>query len=135
MVFFELCEIHIEGLDPIMCDGIDIKEKSKVERVRYGGSHNAIDFIFGEYDIDFDLIKPKDHAILYDAVRLCREEKKRYTILIMQKPGNDSKPVATHALYDCIFTEGNRKIEGRKETEATMPGMALKGKVLKTEYS
>jgi len=135
MVYFELCEVHVEGLDPIMCDGLKITDKTAVTKVRHGGSHDAIDFIFGDHDIDFDITKPKDHASLYEAVRLCREEKKRYTILCMQRPSENAKPIATHALYDCIFHEGSRDIEGAKETAATISGSALKAEVIKTEYS
>lgn len=134
MVFFELCEVHIEGINPIMVDGINITDKTAVVKVRHGGSHEAIDYLFGEHDIDFDLTKPKDHSELYEAIRLCRVEKKRYTILVMGKPTENADPVPTHALYDCIFHEGSRNLEGKKETVAKISGSALSGEILKTEY-
>lgn len=135
MVFYELCEVHVEGLDPIMMDGIKITDKTAVTKVTHGGSHEAIDYLFGQHDIDFTLTAPKDSTELYAAVNLCRTQKKRYTILIMGKPTETADPVPTHALYDCIFNEGSRDLEGKKETAATIAGSALTAEVLATEYS
>jgi hypothetical protein len=135
MVYFELVEVHVEGLEPIMCDGLKVTDKTAVTKVRHGGSHNAIDYVFGDHDIDFELTKPKDHASLYEAVRLCREEHKRYTILVMQRSTENAKAVPTHALYDCIFHDSGIDFEGGKENAPTISGSALSGKRLKTEYA
>lgn len=131
---FELTEVHIEGLDPIMCGGIKITDKIADTKLTHGGDHNAYGVAMGLRDMDFTLTTPKDHMSLYQAYYACIDEHLSFTILCMGRPTKNSNLVTQHALYDCWFNEASRDIEGMKETVVTVGGSALSGEVVNTEY-
>lgn len=133
MVRFELFEVHIEDVAPFMSNGLDVKDKDDVQRVTYGGSHEPIDFIWGEHTVDFTITNPKDHASLYAARKICREQRKTFTIVCFSKD-LDGTLVPIHQLDGCIFVEGDRQMTAKKEIVPNFTGFAMQSTALDTQY-
>ncbi len=134
MVRFELFEVHIEDMDTFMSNGITVKDKDDVKRVTHGGSHEAIDFIWGDHDLDFEIEDPKDHMVLYELRQLSREKRRLFTILLFGRDENDEL-VPVHRLEGCIFTEGNRAMKAKEEIKPTLQGYALRSVPIRAQYN
>lgn len=133
MVRFELFELHIEDMDPFMAGGISIEDKDDVERITSGHTHEAIDYIWKDHEIDFTIEDPKDHMVLHEARRISREERRLFTIICF---GRDERNelVPVHQLDGCIFTEGNRELIGKEEIKPEFSGYALRSRALAAQF-
>lgn len=134
MVRFELFEIYIEDTDPFMSNGLTVKDKDDVKRVTHGGSHEAIDYIWGSHDIDFTIEEPKDHMVLYELRELSRTKRRLFTILLFGRDENNEL-VPAHRLEGCIFTEGDRAMKAKEEIKPTLQGFALRSVPVDTQYT
>lgn len=133
MVRFELFEVHVQDCDPFMSNGLDVKDKDDVQRVTYGGSHEVIDFIWGEHTVDFTITNPKDTMALYNARQACRESRTTFSIVCFSYDLN-GELIPIHQLDGCIFVEGDRQMTAKKEIVPNFTGFAMRSQVLETQY-
>lgn len=133
---FDIFELHAQNkkrTGVIVCDGIDIKIKKNKTRITAGHTTKAIGRIVGNEEVDFNLLKAKDQALI-DSLIKDDDAGILTTFTGIGKLGDTGKAASVLRLDGAWFSEYDLKYESKKEVELTVNGSALLFSKIKTQF-
>lgn len=99
---YVLCEVRASGVDPFICRGIKITDKTDATVNFKGHQHEPYSVTFGERNIEFEIMEPEDHPQLRRVRDRCVENGETFTVVGFAKKFN-GEMVEMEKLTDCVF--------------------------------
>lgn len=130
---YSLCQVRIAQFAPFRCDGFKIKEEAETELEYDGSSRKAFSRTRKKEKIEWEMVKPRDHAVLHEAYALCQQGQ-TFPIIVLAQDKNGEWKVMDR-LDDCDIPGKEREIGSFESPKLTIKGTALNWVVENTQFS